>query len=54
MSSKSKKAKVAEKRLRLYLKKKYGNSKPSGFVTQSYDKWLNYLNETVNIRRISK
>tara|TARA_R100001594_G_scaffold30265_1_gene56551 strand:+ start:695 stop:859 length:165 start_codon:yes stop_codon:yes gene_type:complete len=54
MSSKSKKEKVAEKRLKLYLKKKYGNSKPSGLVTQSYDKWLNYFNETISNRRISK
>jgi hypothetical protein len=53
MSSKEKKANIAEEKLRNYIQKKYGKIS-SGVVNQSYEEWLKYLHETVNIGRIFK
>ena len=54
MSSKEEKAKIAEKKLRNYIQKKYGKIDP-GFVSEGIsDAWIRRVYETNNIRRIRK
>ena len=54
MSSKEKKAKIAELKLRNYIQKKYGKI-DLGFVSEGMsDAWLRRFYETTGKRRISK
>ena len=54
MSSKEKKAKKAEQKLRNYIQKKYGKI-DLGFVSEGVsDAWIRRFYETNNIRRIRK